>query len=262
MAENPFTTAWCRVGVDLTPIAEVDDALERFGDRYATRLFTRHELDSCDRGGVVSSTSLAARFAAKEAVLKVLAPSGARPQWRDIEVRRRRNGSCEVQLYGRAAALAGARGVDAMSVSMSHEAGLAVAVVAATCTAPPRGEATSDGGVARGGPGAPLGPVAPHDNGDPENRRATMTITEGSTQRIRAVLAEHGRLPVDVGRLDDDDDLFRAGMTSHASVNVMLALEDAFDVEFPEAMLRKSTFSSIGSLRRALAELAPMEVSA
>jgi acyl carrier protein len=89
-----------------------------------------------------------------------------------------------------------------------------------------------------------------------------MTTTDESTRRIREVLADHGRLPVDVGQLSDDDDLFQAGMTSHASVNVMLALEDAFYVEFPEAMLRKSTFASIGALRRALAELETMEVPA
>jgi acyl carrier protein len=89
-----------------------------------------------------------------------------------------------------------------------------------------------------------------------------MISTDESTQRIRDVLAEHGRLPVEVDLLSDDDDLFQAGMTSHASVNVMLALEDAFDVEFPEAMLRKSTFASIGALRRALAALETMEVPA
>jgi acyl carrier protein len=80
------------------------------------------------------------------------------------------------------------------------------------------------------------------------------------TERIREVLAEHGRLPVDVAALADEDDLFQAGMTSHASVNVMLALEDAFDVEFPEPMLRKATFSSIGSLRSALDQLCRVEV--
>lgn len=89
-----------------------------------------------------------------------------------------------------------------------------------------------------------------------------MIITDDSAHRIREVLAEHGRLPVDVGQLSEDDDLFQAGMTSHASVNVMLALEDAFDVEFPESMLRKSTFASIGALRRALGALEPMEVPA
>ncbi len=72
---------------------------------------------------------------------------------------------------------------------------------------------------------------------------------------IRAVLAEHANLPVGMDSLTDEDDLYQAGMTSHASVNVMLALEDEFEVEFPETMLRKSTFESVAAIRRALAEL-------
>jgi acyl carrier protein len=75
------------------------------------------------------------------------------------------------------------------------------------------------------------------------------------TDEIRAVLAEHGRLAVDVSTLADDADLYQAGLTSHASVNVMLALEDAFDVEFPEAMLRKKTFESVAAIRDALDQL-------
>jgi acyl carrier protein len=74
-------------------------------------------------------------------------------------------------------------------------------------------------------------------------------------EKIREILAEHGRFPVDVSNIDEKDDLFRAGMTSHASVNVMLALEDEFDVEFPESMLRKSTFESVHAIRAALSEL-------
>jgi acyl carrier protein len=72
---------------------------------------------------------------------------------------------------------------------------------------------------------------------------------------IRQVLRDHARLPVEMSTLSDDDDVFQAGMTSHASVNVMLALEDAFDVEFPEAMLRKSTFESVNAISSALSEL-------
>ena len=53
----------------------------------------------------------------------------------------------------------------------------------------------------------------------------------------------------------DEDDLYQAGMTSHASVNVMLALEDEFDIEFPERMLRKSTFESVAAIRVAISEL-------
>ncbi|MCU1463958.1 MAG: acyl carrier protein [Acidimicrobiales bacterium] len=73
--------------------------------------------------------------------------------------------------------------------------------------------------------------------------------------QIRHVLAEHARLAVDVGDVGDDADLYQAGMTSHASVNVMLALEDAFDIEFPEHMLRKRTFESVANIRTALQEL-------
>jgi acyl carrier protein len=75
-------------------------------------------------------------------------------------------------------------------------------------------------------------------------------------EAIRIILAEHGQLPVEVGKLRDEDNLYEAGMTSHASVNVMLALEDEFEVEFPEAMLRKSTFESITAIRIAVGELA------
>ena len=69
------------------------------------------------------------------------------------------------------------------------------------------------------------------------------------------MLGMHARLNVDVADLSDDDDLFKLGMTSHASVTVMLALEHEFGVEFPERMLRKGTFESIGSIRQAITEL-------
>jgi acyl carrier protein len=75
------------------------------------------------------------------------------------------------------------------------------------------------------------------------------------TERIRQIISEQARLPVDVGTLSDEDDLFKAGMTSHASVNVMLGLEDAFDLEFPDAMLKRSVFESIAAIRAALTEL-------
>jgi acyl carrier protein len=74
-------------------------------------------------------------------------------------------------------------------------------------------------------------------------------------ETIRSVLAEHGRLEADPGSIDENVDLFDAGMTSHASVNVMLALEDAFDIEFPESMLKKSTFESIAAIRAGLIEV-------
>ena len=73
---------------------------------------------------------------------------------------------------------------------------------------------------------------------------------------IRAILAEYGRLSGDARSVGDDEDLYRLGLTSHATVNVMLALEDAFDVEFPDVMLRKATFQSVAAMRSAVHELA------
>jgi acyl carrier protein len=75
------------------------------------------------------------------------------------------------------------------------------------------------------------------------------------TDEIRAILKEHGRLSTDVATLSDDADLYQAGMTSHASVNVMLALEGKFDVEFPDRMLKRGVFESVASIRAAIEEL-------
>jgi acyl carrier protein len=72
---------------------------------------------------------------------------------------------------------------------------------------------------------------------------------------IRQILREHARLPVDVDSLAEDADLYEAGMTSHASVNVMLAIEDHFDLEFPDHMLKRSVFESIAAIASALQEL-------
>jgi acyl carrier protein len=80
------------------------------------------------------------------------------------------------------------------------------------------------------------------------------TVTDLDPQ-IRKVLREHGRLGQDAGQLDANADLYQSGLTSHASVNVMLALEGAFDVEFPDHMLKRSVFGSIASIRQALTEL-------
>jgi acyl carrier protein len=77
----------------------------------------------------------------------------------------------------------------------------------------------------------------------------------GLAPEIRRVLRDHARLPIDLDSLDDQADLFRAGMSSHASVNVMLALEDAFDIEFPDSMLKRSVFESVAGIDAAVQEL-------
>jgi acyl carrier protein len=76
-----------------------------------------------------------------------------------------------------------------------------------------------------------------------------------ASDRIRAVLDTHARLTGPASALGAGDDLYAAGMTSHASVNVMLALEDAFDIEFPDELLTKSTFCTLERLEHAVQSL-------
>ena len=65
---------------------------------------------------------------------------------------------------------------------------------------------------------------------------------------IRDLIVGHGRLPVDVATLDDSQDLYAAGLTSFAAVQLMLALEDRFEIEFPENMLNRRSFASIDAI--------------
>ena len=75
------------------------------------------------------------------------------------------------------------------------------------------------------------------------------------TDKIRKILKDHGRLNKDPLALEESADLYQAGMTSHASVNVMLALEGEFEIEFPDHMLKRSVFESVESMRGAIQEL-------
>jgi holo-[acyl-carrier protein] synthase len=125
-----------RVGVDLVSVAEVVESVERFGDRYVRRIFTPHEVACCQSDIPPEGTdphysfeSMAARFAAKEATVKVLRPVGPRPEWSDIEVHRSGSGWCEIRLTGQAAALAAEAGIDQWAVSLTHHASMAAAVV-------------------------------------------------------------------------------------------------------------------------------------
>jgi len=80
-------------------------------------------------------------------------------------------------------------------------------------------------------------------------------MTEDRSEEIRRVLNEVGRLPVDAATLDENADLYLAGMSSHASVDVMIELEDAFEIEFPANMLNRSVFESIAAIAAAVDEL-------
>ena len=79
-------------------------------------------------------------------------------------------------------------------------------------------------------------------------------------ERIRALLEDTKILAVPVDTLADSDDLYEAGLTSFGSVQLMIALEEAFDLEFPERMLTRRTFSSIDAIARSVSELAGEKV--
>ena len=72
------------------------------------------------------------------------------------------------------------------------------------------------------------------------------------TDSIREVLASAVNLTVDVADLGDDDNLYLVGLTSHGVVNVLVELEDRLEIELPDSLLQRDTFSSISALRDAV----------
>jgi holo-[acyl-carrier protein] synthase len=119
------------IGIDVVEIARIRRLMERWQDRFLQRVFTEAELAyALPRHD--PAQHLAARFAAKEATLKALGTGlsmGVR--WREMEVRRGRGQPPRLVLSGRTAELGEAGGVRRLHVSLSHDAGLAVAQVLA-----------------------------------------------------------------------------------------------------------------------------------
>jgi len=76
-----------------------------------------------------------------------------------------------------------------------------------------------------------------------------------TAETIRDIVARHGKLPVEVSTLADDGDLYAAGLSSFASVQLMLAIEEEFDIEFPENRLNRKTFQTIAAIAEAVDEL-------
>jgi acyl carrier protein len=87
-------------------------------------------------------------------------------------------------------------------------------------------------------------------------------MTDTVDDEIRRIVGTHGRLAVQVERLSAHDDLYRYGMASHAAVNVMLAIEETFDIEFPETMLRRTTFQSLEAIGTAVSALVAAQLTA
>ncbi len=132
-------------GIDLVDIREVDASVTRFGDRYLRRVYTEQEVQTCGQGGPRFASRLAARFAAKEAVIKVLRAAEVGIDWRSIEVVRCDDGAPEVRLTGRAAEAARRRGFYSFSISLTHETDYAGAVVIGQRREAANTEASFDG---------------------------------------------------------------------------------------------------------------------
>lgn len=122
-----------RVGLDLVAVADVERALAEHGERYLRRIYTPAEVASCTSDERVDPQRLAARFAAKEAVFKVLRES---VPWPLVEVVRDSDGWVAVELSGPARERADASGLTSLSLSLTHEAGFAAAVVVAELSQP------------------------------------------------------------------------------------------------------------------------------
>ncbi|MDQ1373725.1 MAG: holo-[acyl-carrier protein] synthase [Actinomycetota bacterium] len=120
-----------RVGIDLVSVESVEESVRRHADRYLHRIYTEREIRDCTTPTGVESERLAARFAAKEAAMKCLRPGDEGIPWRSIEVRRDPSGWVGLELSGTAAGLAAQAGVTDLAVSLTHERGLASAVVVA-----------------------------------------------------------------------------------------------------------------------------------
>jgi holo-[acyl-carrier protein] synthase len=121
------------IGIDVCSIERMRRALERHGDRFFARICSERE--RADLAGREIATALSGRFAVKEAFAKALdgAPGVG---WHEVEVRRAANGRPRLELLGKALALATEAGADKWHVTISHDAGIAAAVVVLERSAP------------------------------------------------------------------------------------------------------------------------------
>jgi holo-[acyl-carrier protein] synthase len=121
------------VGVDLVDVAEVARSIDRFGSAYTDRVFTASETQYCREAATADAAAyrFAARFAAKEALFKALRWTDQPADLRAVEVVRATDGRCSIVLHGPVRAAASATGLTHFTLSMSHGAGVATAVVTA-----------------------------------------------------------------------------------------------------------------------------------
>ena len=117
------------IGIDVVQNARISDSLERFGDRFLSRIYTEAEREYCKKCAH-PAIHFAARFAAKEAAFKALGTGWARGvKWKDVEVERLKSGKPELHLHGEALAIATSMGATRFYVSLTHDQLISCAVV-------------------------------------------------------------------------------------------------------------------------------------
>jgi len=120
-----FTGEMRYIGVDIIEIARIRQAVEQWGDRFLERVYTDQELALCGR----NPSSLAARFAGKEAVWKSLGERGRGMGWKDIEILAQPDGRPVVNLHSAARECAIELGLNGLAISLSHSRDYAIALV-------------------------------------------------------------------------------------------------------------------------------------
>ncbi len=115
------------IGIDIIEIARIERAIARWRDNFLQRVYTESELRLYHN----KPSSLAARFAGKEAVIKALSPQSKRISWREIEILSEPNGKPSVHLYGKAQNRAKDLDIDSLAISLSHSREYAIALVTA-----------------------------------------------------------------------------------------------------------------------------------
>lgn len=231
-----------RVGCDLVLISDVHQAIQRHGDRYLRRVFG---ITTSSEESHPPARTLAGRFAAKEAFAKAIGVGGRPFPWTDVTIEPDPDGRPALLISGVVAGYAGDMGVAEWDVSVTNEGNYAMAIVSCVVDRNLDRSRWNAGGAA-----IAAGGESSTDSGK------TIDDMQGIRTRVRDTLAAAIGGHLDVDDIGESDDLFASGMTSHQTVQVMLGLEDEFEIEFPDDMLTRSTFSSIDAMTRAVSVLA------
>lgn len=117
-------------GNDIIRISRVKDSIENVGETFLKRVYTDEEINYCESRRMCKYQSYAARFAAKEATYKAIAPdTSADVEWKDIEVKRLENGKPYIKFHGKLAEIAKEKQINSIDLSLSHDGDYAMATV-------------------------------------------------------------------------------------------------------------------------------------